>query len=192
MKYSTLLIFAIFLFTCSNSDHNMVLPVNENKVLLLKVDFTTTALEGAKELIFEGNSENFTINYDYQAPGDFGNIRLMYQELNEAIFDGSIIWMGTGEMAFPDSLISAENLNTIDAPVEIPPAALFQNVMYDEFAYYPEDIDYATIWDAIDNLELVSEYRANNPNSTINVFLYTPSVGVGNPLEWDYFIILKN
>lgn len=192
MKNYILLIFSVLLLTCSKSDDNTAVPVEINKVLLLKVDFTTTTLEAAKELIFEENTDTFEISSDYQSPGDFGNIKLFYQPLNEVIFDGSIIWLGLGAMVFPESMISAENLNTIDIPMAMPSTSLFQNVMYHEFAYYPDDMDYATIWESINDLELVSEYRTNNPTGTINVFLYTPSVGVGNPLEWDYFIILKN
>jgi hypothetical protein len=192
MKNYILLIFSILLFTCSNADDNTAVPVENNKVLLLKVDFTTTTLEAAKELIFEDNTDTFEISSDYQSPGDFGNIKLFYHPLNELIFDGSIIWLGLGEMVFPESMISVENLNTIDNSMAMPCTSLFQNVIYDEFAYYPDDMDYATIWEAINDLELVSEYRTNNPNGTINVFLYTPSVGVGNPLDWDYFMILKN
>ncbi|MGJ8593086.1 MAG: hypothetical protein ACSHXF_11080 [Aquaticitalea sp.] len=192
MKNYLLLLLSFILFTCSNSDDNTVVPVQENKVLLLKVDFTTNELEGAKELVFDVSTDDFTITSDYQSPGDFGNIKLIYQQLNEPIFDGSIVWAGTGEMVYPDSFLAPEILNTIENPVAIPSESNFRNVMYNEFAYYPEDIDYTAIWDAIDNLELVSEYRINNPNGSVNVFLYTPSVGIGNPLEWDYFIILKN
>ena len=192
MKNSILYVLCLFLFTCSNSDDTSTDPVEKNKVLLLKVDFTTTELEGAKEFIFEENTEEFTIASDYQAPGDFGNIKLYYEQLDALIFDGSIIWAGTGEISHPEVLTNPEDLNSLETPVAFPSNALFENLMYDEFAYYPDDIDYAVIWDAIDNLELVSEYRADNPNGAINVFLYTPSVGIGNPLEWDYFIILKN
>ncbi len=192
MKSFILFVIFICLFTCSNSDETITVPIESNKVLLLKVDYTAHSLEGAKELIFEESTDNFEISFEYQAPGDFGNIKLFYNQLDEVIFDGTIIWLGTGEIAFPDTFISAESLNTIDNSLELPSLSLFQNVIYDEFAYYPEDIDYSSMWNAIDNLELVSEYRSSNPNSSINVFLYTPSVGIGNPLEWDYFIILKN
>lgn len=192
MRNFVVLLISFFFLTCSNSDESTTLAVESNKVVLLKVDFTTLNLEGAKELTFEEDTDDFTISFDYQSPGDFGSIKLFYQQLGQLIFDGSIIWLGLGEIAFPVSFINVENLNTIDNPVEAPPVSLFQNVLYDEFAYYPEDLDYMALWDAVDNLELVSEYRLNNPDAAINVFLYTPSVGVGNPLDWDYFIILKN
>ena len=64
--------------------------------------------------------------------------------------------------------------------------------MYDEFAYYPDTIDYSSIWNSISNLEIVNNYLNTNPNGKINLFLYTPSVGIGNPADWDWYIILKN
>jgi hypothetical protein len=69
---------------------------------------------------------------------------------------------------------------------------VFAPVMYDELAYYPDTIAYAQIWNAIDNLEKVSNYRSVNTESNIHLFLYTPSVGDGDPKEWDWFVILKN
>ena len=54
------------------------------------------------------------------------------------------------------------------------------------------DPDHQSIWAAIDNLETVKNYRESNPEVKISLFLYTPSVGIGNPEEWDWFVILKN
>ncbi len=161
-----------------------------NKVVLLKIDYLTNLFEGGKELNFLPSS-NFTISSTYQAPGDFGSVQLYYSELNEMLFDGGIIWMGTGEIAYP-TIDTSSSFITTGNSVQIPDTSLFENVMYNEYAYYPDTISYSDIWNSIDNLEIVEEYRNSNPNGKINLFLYTPSVGVGNPAEWDWFVILKN
>ena len=108
------------------------------------------------------------------------------------IFNGSIVWMGLGVKTFPIGFTVPENLNTIDVPLDFPSDNSFQKVMYSEFSFYPDTLDYETLWSVINNLELVSAYRKSNQNAKINVFLYTPSVGIGDPADWDYFIILKN
>ena len=74
----------------------------------------------------------------------------------------------------------------------MPPVSQFEKVMYDEHAFYPAVIDYQAIWSNIDNLVQVQAYRQSNPNAKVNLFLYTPSVGVGNPAEWDWYVILNN
>ena len=135
---------------------------------------------------------NFTISSTYQAPGDFGSFQLYYYELNETIFDGTIIWMGTGKMSYPTEIDLPNTFSTTSDNLPLPTVSMFENVMYDEFAYYPDTIEYSNIWSSINNLEIVSNYRNSNPNGKINLFLYTPSVGVGNPADWDWYIYIKN
>ncbi|MCO6147184.1 hypothetical protein [Flavobacterium sp. NRK1] len=166
----------------------------ENKVLMLKVDLLTSEFEGGKELTFD-DASTFTIAAEYDAPGDFGGIKLKYEELNAPLFEGTVHWMGLGEISYPE-INPAQSFNTIENAVSLPNESLLKIVEYlpfatplDEWPYAP---DYATLWHAVDNLEIVKEYRENNPNAKVNFFLYTPSVGVGNPAGWDWFIILKN
>ncbi len=183
---------ALSILSCSeDNDDNLIAENNTNKVALLKVDFLTNAFEGGKELTFESSS-SFTIETSYQAPGDFGSVQLMYDELDQPLFDGTIIWMGLGERLYPESLQNVGDFETISEPVEMPSEAMFENVMYSEFAYYPDDLDYSLLWDSIKNLKIVEDYTSNNPNAMIKVFLYTPSVGIGNPADWDYYLILKS
>lgn len=187
-----MLVFTLFIVSCSeDNDDNLVAENDMNKVVLLKVDFLTQTFEGGKELSF-ASASNFTIATNYQEPGDFGSVQLMYDELDQPLFDGTIVWMGLGERSFPESLKNADDFETVAAPVEMPSESMFENVMYHEFAYYPEDLDYALLWDSIKNLKIVQDYTNNNPNGSIKVFLYTPSVGIGNPADWDYYLILKN
>lgn len=108
------------------------------------------------------------------------------------LFSGTIHWMGLGQMSYPENLEPAGTFPTLPNPVSMPPVSSFEPVYYTQFAYYPNPLPYGPIWDAIDNLQAVRQFRISNPNSAIHVFLYTPSVGIGNPADWDYFIFLKN
>lgn len=184
------LILVGILVSCSN-DNNQNEPVKTNKVVLLKIDFVTTAFEGGKEIEF-APSPNFTISTTYQEPGDFGGVQLFYDELNEMIFDGTIIWNGLGDVSYPSPFIQPEDFTTISNPITMPSVNMFENVMYHVAAYYPDTINYSDLWNAINNLEIVSNYLDTNPDQNINLFLYTPSVGVGNPEEWDWYVIIKN
>ncbi len=170
----------------SNTDNNL-----ENKVALLKVDYLTNTFEGGTELNFDP-SISFTIYSVYNPPGDFGDIQLYYQELDELLFDGTIIWMGLGERSYPSSLMDPNDFSTIDSALQIPDTADFEKVMYAQYAFYPDSINYTGIWTAIDQLEIVSNYRSSNPNEAIHLFLYTPSVGIGDPADWDWYVIISN
>lgn len=168
-----------------NDIKNTVAP---NNVLMLKIDFLTQQFEGGTVLQF-APSNGFTIASDYESPLDFGGITLRYAQTNQMLFSGSIIWMGLGHMSFPAGLQPAASFAT-GAAVPLPNAAQFEIVDYG--GYYPDPLPHASIWDAVDNLQLVAQYRAANPNANVRVFLYTPSVGVGNPEDWDYFVMIKN
>ena len=194
MKNLILILGMSALFTACSDDSGTPLlndPVMDNKVLLLKVDLQTNAFEGGKELVFSG-LDGFTLTTQYNSPADFGDITLTYEEADADIFAGTIVWAGTGHMTYPETLDATNSFATVAQPAPMPAIDGFELVEYDEFNYYPEVIDYDAIWDAVDNLQLVKEYRAENPNAKVKLFLYTPSVGIGNPEEWDWFIILKN
>lgn len=188
-KYLSLLAFAVLSTACSTNDEgNNLIPTQENKVLLLKVDYTTNTFEGGKELTFDENTDSFTLETEYVEPGDFGSIQLHYQELNTKLFDGTIVWDGTGSISFPESFDAASSFEAVLTNDYVFPTEGFNNV----FNPNNETYNYQTIWSSVQSLVKTREYLLSNPDAKANIFLYTPSVGFGNPEEWDWIIILKN
>lgn len=189
-KFFTLLTFAILLCSCVGDEDqfNSTIPVQDNKVLLLKVDYTTNVFEGGKELTFTDTTATFNVEVEYQAPGDFGGIQLYYQELDAKIFDGTIVWDGTGEINFPETFAPASSFEVVLTNDYVFPTEGFENV----FNPTQETYDYQMIWGSVQSLVKVREYLLANPDAKARIFLYTPSVGFGNPEEWDWIIILKN
>lgn len=188
-----IILLSLFAMSCSeDSETTNNNDPQQNKVLMLQVDFTTNTFEGGKEYTYDTSTTDFTISSEYHAPGDFGNIALYYDELGEMLFDGSIIWMGLGSRSYPQDLTEPSAFAYNSTPEALPSVDEFEKIMYNEFAYYPETIDYDLIWNAIDDLQIVSDFRNSNPNSDIQLLLYTPSVGVGDPIDWDWIVFLKN
>lgn len=187
---------AALLASCADDDSNAtdtLPPVSGNKVLALKVDLLTNAFEGGKELEFE-EAADFNVDIDYNAPGDFGDITLFYEELQEPIFAGTIHWMGLGQITYPQ-FSTADSFEVLGTEAAQPAEDDFEHIPYPTAAsepYYPYPPDFNDIWDSIDNLELVQAYRQQNPDAKVKIFLYTPSVGVGNPEEWDWIIFIEN
>lgn len=188
-QLSLILITSVLFFSCNKTNNDEALT--SNKVVLLKVDYLTNKFEGGKEINFP-EAPSFTISTVYNSPGDFGSIALYYEELNEKLFEGTIIWMGTGEMSYPLKIDNPNKFSKTRNNLPLPAEEMFEYVQYNDFSYYSDNIDYGSLWNAIKNLKIVTTYRASNSNSKIFLFLYTPSVGVGDPAEWDWFVILKN
>ena len=187
-----LLFFGAFVLTfisCSKNNVETNTPTtNTNKVLVLKVDYNTNQFEGGTELTFADTSSNMTITNLYVPPADFGSIKLTYQELNETLFDGSMVWAGLGQVNYPQNLLDSNQFERTMTADYVTPVAGFENVFNPDNTSY----NYNTIWTSVQSIIKVRQYLYANPNATVKIFLYTPSVGVGNPAEWDWFIFMKN
>ena len=186
-----LLLSALVLLTSScakkKCDEPLPAPANANDVLFLQVDYLTNAFEGGKEFSFPTPTPTFTITNQYDQPGDFGGVKLTYAELNEPLFDGTIIWLGCGQMNFPQNLLPASRFDTVATRGVVMPSAGFENV----FNPGNQSLDYITPWRSAQRLVKVRQYLAANPGTTVKLFLYTPSVGVGNPADWNWILFLK-
>ena len=186
MNYRYLTFIALFLLMACSKNANKPTP-SSGSVLMLKVDYTTNTFEGGKEFSFAKSSPTFTIKNEYVSPGDFGSVKLIYNELNELLFDGTIIWMGTGKIIFPQNIQSAAQFTRVQTNDTVYPTNGLENV----FNPYNESYNYTNMWLAIQSSAKVRDYLTANPSVTVKVFLYTPSVGVGNPAEWDWIIFLN-
>lgn len=191
MKTKIVIFTSIFLtlISCSNVNDETILPTtNPNKVLILKVDYNTNQFEGGKELSFSNTATTMTVTNEYVAPADFGSIKLKYQELNEKLFDGTIVWNGVGQINYPQNLLNATQFDRVITTDYVTPSAGFENV------FNPNNItyNYNEVWTSVQSLVKVRQYLISNPNASVKLFLYTPSVGVGNPAQWDWIIIMKN
>jgi hypothetical protein len=188
-KILTFTAIVLTLISCSQDNDETNTPTtNPNNVLVLKVDYNTNQFEGGKELSFTNTASNMTVTNQYVSPADFGSIKLKYQEINETIFDGTIVWAGLGQMNYPQNLLNANQFDRVMTTDYVIPSAGFENVFNPDNSPY----NYNTIWTSVQSLVKVRQYLISNPNATVKIFLYTPSVGIGNPEEWDWFIFMKN
>ncbi len=190
-NYTIFCLLALLVAGCTDANNTAeTLPIDTaNNVLLLKVDYETTTFEGGTELTFESDAP-LTITHNYQAPGDFGGIQLYHENLEAMLFDGSIIWMGVGERTYPETLLPATSFATGSA-MTMPAETNFEPVLYTEGLETILTTEYAAIWEAIANVTIVNTYRTANPDASIYVFLYTPSVGVGDSADWDWYVYMQ-
>ena len=163
-------------------------PHAASDVLLLTVDYTTNTFKGGKELRFSEKSSTFTISYEYVPPGDFGHIKLFYEEISELLFFGTIHWMGCGKMEFPQNLLDAKKFKAVETKDLVVPINGFVNI-FPQFTITPK---YEIIWSKVQNLVKVRDYLRTNPEQVVKMFLYTPSVGAGNPEDWYWVIFLTS
>ena len=196
MKKILVVLTALSVLACKKTSEPAKLQTNpiaqpttpSSKILMLKVDYLTYNFEGGKEINLSQSmltNDSIPIKIDYKSPGDFGNITLYYKPTNDKLFDGSIIWMGKGNMTFPAQLDSASTFVKINNATTQPLSSRFQLIFNQN-----QTPNISSIWNAIQKLKIISNYLPNNKK--IGVFLYTPSVGIGDPADWDWFIFMSN
>lgn len=178
---------AISLYSCFGSVSTPT-PESTNKVMMLQVDYVTNEFKGGIELEFETDTPSFTITHVLEEPADFGSMKLYYEELNEMIFYGTIHWMGLGERIYPEVLLPKDSFEVVLTSDYVTPMNGFHKVI--EISGLTDDIE--TPWSSVQHLQIVRDYLHSNPEAKVNMYLYTPSVGIGDPEDWDWYIILKN
>lgn len=160
---------------------------NTNKILLLQVDYTTYAFEGGKEILVSSNHSSLDtlplVAIDTPA-SDFGSRTIIHEPGKEKIFYGTVVWMGRGNLIFPDSIISPGNFET--RSMEVLPTP-FQ--MLPPNRTIPEE-KLTKIWEAVKHLKIVAKYLIKGKK--IGVFEYSRSVGAGDPLDWDYYLVFSD
>ena len=191
MKKSLFILFIFLTIFSSCSEENAPAENNTNepnKVLLLKVDYLSNIFQGGKETTYTENSNTFTISHQIVAPVDFGNIKLKFDEINQIIFDGDIIWMGLGQIHYPQNMLAANQFDAVLTADVVFPTTSFNHIL-------PQPNlgnNYNQVWMAVQNLVKVRQYLISNPTGVVHLYLYTPSVGVGNPADWKWIILMKN
>ena len=179
MKKTYLIGLSLLLFGCIKEDYS--------KILLLKVDYMTNTFEGGYEQVLSKGiteSDTIPISVEYVPPGDFGNIRLIYKPTSETIFNGSIIWAGTGKISYPKSFSEPSKYQKLSTQIGLDSTQI-QYLKY----FSPRNLEFSNVWESINDLKVVSEYL--NSQKKIVFFLYTPSVGAGDPNTWDWFVIMN-
>ena len=183
-----MVLMGLFLAVGCKKDDGKKDPIHgstENQVLMLMVDYTTNTFMGGKEFTFTKNSDTFTIGHEYASPGDFGHIKLFYEEMDELLFYGTIVWLGCGEMIFPEDLLEADQFQFVNTDDYVLPKNGFETIVFDA------EFDHEHAWGSVQALVKAREYLRSNPEQVVKLFFYTPSVGMGNPDDWYWIIFLK-
>ena len=93
-------------------------------------------------------------------------------------------------MIYPEKLEPANHFeSTLTQDVYLPEKG-FENIQHSDSPDFEEE-DYLNVWLAVQHLVKAREYLDANSHQRIKIFLYTPSVGVGDPLTWKWLIFLN-
>ena len=160
-------------------------------ILISKVDYVTFQYKGFYALNVSGKTnegELIPVIADYQAPSDFGFIKLYYQSTENLLLNGTIVWNGCGKLAFPERFRAGL---PVQERILYPGMERFARL--GENGKYIETIDEGEmqhIWQSVSYQKEFQHYFGNSTKK-IAVYLYAPSVGMFDPYSAYYLVITE-
>ena len=186
---------ALSMASCDKEDDGRNFRVVPNDglhtILQLKVDPRLGIVEGIHIDTIDGytnTADTIPLAYEYMAPGDFGYIRLMYGPTGQTVFHGGIIWMGCGEVEYPQNYFPGDSV-ALGSALPYPGADRFR---YECFPCEPMDMEESqsrNMWSIINRLQPVHEYAGSGRK--ISVLPWQPSTGVGDPNDFRLIVFLE-
>ena len=183
-------IFGLLLLGFACSEPRSVQPpagVTTSDLIGVQVDFQTGVVEGGAyyaNIVLPNAPDSLPIGLkSYTPAGDFGNIQWEWKPSQELLFNGDIVWMGLGTRIVPEFLTAPEDLGWKATAAAAPDSAQQQWLAQKWNENLP--IDVATLWSEVLHLPCFHNRREGLP---IAIYLYTPSVGIGDPATWKYWI----
>jgi hypothetical protein len=160
-------------------------------IATLIVDYDTYNFEGGDISYYSCSDcpiDSIPFTIDYDSPGDFGGVTFKLSELQDTVFSATIIWMGTGQIYYPNEFsMQGSFLDTnkvTNKPNDLRYIDTDGNAITDAYLLNKAD----SAWNAIDSLKITELFAENRFKSAI--YLYPPSVGAFDPnvAKWIIFL----
>jgi hypothetical protein len=191
-------LFLMFCFAACKHEPVEPTPIDQetdlNKnILISRVDYLTFAYKGFYAMNVQNpvsSGDEIPFVAQYQSPGDFGWFKLFYQTTDNLLAHGSIIWMGCGKLMFPESFKAGQTLsNGLPYPGQSKIAFINNEGLYCTVDS-AQEVNLQRIWQTLSK-QVEFQHYYNNSSKKVAVYLYTPSVGIGNPADAYYLVFTE-
>ncbi|PZF74391.1 hypothetical protein [Taibaiella soli] len=182
----------LLLGSCKKSSDTKPASSDGAKLVMLKVDYQTGKFEGGKIFTYPAGSyvaDSIPIQEIVKPAGDFGNVTLKYIPTGDTVFFGTVIWMGGGQRILPQQLDSSNKFAPFQLSVLKPDSTKVKYFGGANRIEFDPSQNFASIWYSIAGLSVTAN-AIGVDHAKVGLFLYTPSVGIGDPAEWDYYWLL--
>jgi hypothetical protein len=184
---STALLFMLNCCDTGNDNPEIIIePPEVSMVFAYMIDYTTNEFLGGYKLVLPLSIDSLRPVCEYDPPGDFGSVAWYDRNTDAKLFAGTIVWMGKGDVTFPEKTDPPASFVKLGFPSKTPRFISLYHDEYDEMINL--EVDYPSIWNAIKYFQDTSWVSDHTP---AYVYLYRPSVGAGNPEDWYWIVFLK-
>ena len=160
-------------------------------ILISKVDYLTFQYKGFYALNVSGkikDGELIPVVSEYQSPGDFGFIKLYYNNTDNMLLNGTIVWNGCGALTFPESFRAG-----LPVSEGIPYPGIEHFARLNEDGTYIEtnnEWEMQHIWQSVSYQKEFQHYFGNSTKK-VAVYLYAPEEGLFNPYSAYYLVFTE-
>lgn len=187
------LLFLLFIFYFQTfGQFDTILHPGQVNVATLVVDYQTHYYEGGNMAHYNCSSctgDSIPLNILYESPMDFGRITFRLNPSLDTIFDGTIVWMGLGQIMYPQTFGTNAPFNySASSVVNIPNDLVYLRIDGQPLTN-SNDIEGANqAWSSISDLGITEIYSMYGFKAA--VYLYAPSVGLfdPDPAKWIIFL----
>ncbi len=186
------------LFTCAvlcwvgcKKDDPTQPPASTNvTVLRVTADSSNTSyrFDGGKEFkvaATNGTFDSLPLFIEKDIKGDFGTATIHWQPDLTPVLKVTQNWLSIQEFILPANFDDSQHFNRIPNPVAQPADSRFQLIDW----HLSNPPDYAAIWPAIADLEVVQKHVASNKKIGVYYFFISPVQGAQ---KWSWLIFLEN
>jgi hypothetical protein len=134
--------------------------------------------------------DSFPVSVTYNPPGDFGDLTMQFipqSGTGDTLFFGTIIWAGSGDVQFPTNFEAADQFPSVPSNDFVGPPSSFLNLT--PFDVDEENASATEIFGAVQGLDVVRE-ALDSGSARFGWFFYPRGVGIGDPAEWDYYVVI--
>jgi hypothetical protein len=160
-------------------------------ILISKVDYLTFQYKGFYALNVSGKTndgELIPIISECQPAGDFGFIKLYYRNTGNLLLNGTIVWSGCGQLAFPESFRAGL---PVQEPSPFPGTKYFSRLGEDgQYAETVNEWEMKHIWQSVSYQKEFRHYFSNTTKK-VAVYLYAPSEGLFDPYAAYYLVFVE-
>lgn len=131
---------------------------------------------------------------EYVPPMDFGDMKFRYTYDNSLLFGGTLVWMGTGFIYYPENFTSGSGFVHLQDSIPLPANARYLYWWTFPAGTYADFVSKSqAVWNTISDLKLVHDFAEGN-HMRVGFYGYPPTQGMMNPqvARWIIFVYRGN
>ncbi len=175
---------------CGEETTTWPLDADSMNLAILVVDYQTYTFEGGYfsryPLCISCDQDSLPFVITKVPAADFGWVTIQYAPTGDTLLHATIVWMGEGQILFPDTLFPPEIFSAVPTMVAKPPAVQYLETLWLDSSAVIAKTDSA--WMAIQSLDITNDFDQHP--FRVGFYFYAPALGAFDPNQAKWVLFL--